>query len=244
MQRIGRVGELQFSLHVARSQKDGHGIGFALANLAYLTWRQGDHHQAREQYQESVGYIRASGDEMFTALVLGILGWTTLVDGDVALARRYKEESLAILRRLEAKEAIGLALLGLAHVALKEANGVGLHAILDESSSFLRETDSPGFSDWLTFVGLVQVARGQHTRGVRLLAAGESEGPRLGSLRLLLYEMPRDAVEAGLATARAALGEKSTDAVWVEGKALTLEQAAAYALDEEATSANLLRLSG
>lgn len=61
---------------------------------------------------------------MFTGLVLGLLGRYTLVDGDPLGARRYKEESLAILRSVEAREAVGLALLGLAHVAWQAADEV------------------------------------------------------------------------------------------------------------------------
>ena len=230
------------SLQVAQHLNDGHGIGFALANLAYLAWRQGNHREAREQYQQAVAFIRASGDAMFTALVLGLLSWSTLADGDVALARRYQEEGVAILRRLDAKEAVGLALLGLAQITRAEGDDVQLRTLVAESAPLLRETGSPGLSDWLSFVGLVEVERGKSARGVRLLSAGESEGPRIGSLRILLYEMPRDAVEAGLTTARAALGGKAVDAAWAEGKAMTLEQAVDYALEEEGTSENMLWL--
>jgi non-specific serine/threonine protein kinase len=217
------------SLETAQSLRDTHGIGFAWANLAYLPWRQGNLAEARRQYEESVAYIRASGDAMFTALVLGILGWCTLVDGDAELARRYKEESLAILRGLEAKEAVGLALLGLAHVARAQGDGTHLRDLLSESAPLLRETGSPGLSDWLTFVGQLAVEQGEYVRGVRLLAAGESEGPRLGSLRLLLYEMPRDLLDLSLATARSAIGERAAEIAWAEGKALQPEQAIASA---------------
>jgi predicted ATPase/transcriptional regulator with XRE-family HTH domain len=223
---------LDESFRLAQTLGDQHGIGFALANLAYLAWLQGDHRQARELFEEAVTHIRASGDALFTGLVLGTLGWYTMVDGDRDRARQFKEESLAILRSLEAKEAIGLALLGLACVAHQDGDGARLRALLEESGSLLRETGSPGLYDWLSFNGRLQVDRGEYAHGVRLLAAGESDGPRAGSLRALLYQMPRDEREACLAAARSALGEAAFHSAWAEGKTMPTDQAIAAALGE------------
>jgi hypothetical protein len=219
------------SLRVARALSDPRGVGSALANLAYLAWRDGERRQARVGYEDAVAHVRRSGDALFTGLILGLLGWSTLADGDLERARWQKEESLAILRGLAAKEAVGLALLGLAHVARREGDDTRLRALLDESAVLLRETASPGLSDWLSFAGQLRVERREYVRGVRLLAAGESDGPRVGSLRALLYLMPRDELETHMALARSALGEDAFAAAWAAGKALTPDEAVAAALD-------------
>ena len=221
------------SLRVAQANGNQHGVGFALANLAQLAWSQGKHAEALTLCEEAVEQTRASGDALFTGLLLGCLGWFKMIDGDLEGARRQKEESLDILRSLDAKEAAGLALLGLSHVARQLGDGVWMRSLLEESASLLRETGSPGLADWLCFVGQAQVEQGQCARGVRLLAAGESNGPRFGSLRFLLYQTPREAVDASLAAARSALDEASFAAAWREGRAMTLEQAEAYARGEE-----------
>jgi predicted ATPase/transcriptional regulator with XRE-family HTH domain len=232
------------SLRVAQTLGDQHGIGFALANLAYLAWWQGNHGQALELFEQAVAHIRASGDALFTGLVLGSLGWYTLLDGDRDRARRFKEESLDILRSLEAKEAVGLGLLGLAYVVRQDGDGARLRAVLEEGGSLLRETGSPGLYDWLSFVGQLHVARGEYARGVRFLAAGDSDGPRAGSLRALLYQMPRDEREACLATARSALGEAAFHAAWAEGKTMATDQAIAAALAEPETDPLVSASSG
>jgi len=184
---------LEESLRVAQTLGDQHGIGFALANLAYLAWCQGKYPDALELFEQAVTHIRASGDALITGLVLGALGWYTLLTGDLDRARRYKEESLAILRSLDATEAVGLGLLGLAHVVRAEGDGAQLRLLLAESRALLREAGSPGLADRLGFVGQVQIDRAEYARGVWLLAAsGESDGPRFGSLRALFYLMPRD----------------------------------------------------
>ena len=180
----------------------------------------------------AVAHIRASGDALFTGLVLGTLGWYALVDGDRDRARQFKEESLAILRRLEAKEAVGLALLGLACVARQDRDGVRIRALLEECGSLLHETGSPGLCDWFSFVGQLQIARGEYAEGVRLLAAGESDGPRAGSLRALLYQMPPEERQACLASAWSALGETAFHAAWAEGKTMATDQAVTAARAE------------
>ena len=218
------------SLLVARTRGDEHGIGFALANLAHLAWRQGKHPEAVQRCEEAVRHIRASGDAMFTGLVLALLGWYAMIDGDLEVARRHKEESLALLRSLDAKEAVGLALLGLAHVARQAGDDAWMRSLLEESASLLHKTGSPGLADWLTFAGRIQVERGEYLGGVRTLAASESEGPRFGSLRFLLYQTSRDAADASLATARSALGEAAFQAAWIEGKATPPHRAVATAL--------------
>jgi predicted ATPase/transcriptional regulator with XRE-family HTH domain len=228
---LSRVQELfDESLRVARAAEYEHGIGFSLANLAQLQWSQGKHQPAVEQCLESIEHVRASGDALFTGLLLGWAGWLAMVEGDLEAARRYKEESLAILRRLEAREAVGLALLGLAYVAHRIRDHPRLHSLLQESASLLRESGSPGLSDWFTFAGRLLVERGEYETGVQLLAAGECEGPRFGSLRFILYQPASDAVDASLAIARSALSDVPFRAAWNDGKAMTVPQAVAVGL--------------
>ena len=120
-------------LSVARTLGDQRLIGAALANLAYLAWWQGDRRAALEMFADAVAHTRAGGHVMFTALFLGALGWYTFVEGDSQAARGFKEEGLGILRGLGASEAVGLALLGLAHIARKDGDDARLHALVQES---------------------------------------------------------------------------------------------------------------
>jgi hypothetical protein len=62
------------------------------------------------------------------------------------------------------------------------------------------------------------------------LAVGESQGPRFGSLRYLLYEMPHDELAACLASVRSAIGEEAFNTAWNDGKTIGRGQALATAL--------------
>ena len=78
--------------------------------------------------------------------------------------------------------------------------------------------------------GMLEIARGAAARGVTLIAAcARGEGP-IGNVH-----MPDARVEAPdfLEQARQTLGEAGYAAAWAAGQAMTLEQAVAYALEED-----------
>jgi non-specific serine/threonine protein kinase len=86
-------------------------------------------------------------------------------------------------------------------------------------------------TDVIAMLGTCEIAAGAHARGVTLLgAASNDEGP-IGTV-----QMPDVRVEAPiyLERARAALGEIAYASAWAEGKAMTLDQALAYALLQDA----------
>ena len=82
--------------------------------------------------------------------------------------------------------------------------------------------------------GMLEVARGAPARGVTLLGAGAGAAGLLGTLH-----MPDVRAEAPgfLAQARVALGEAGYAAAWTAGRAMPLEQAVAYALEDAPTAA-------
>jgi non-specific serine/threonine protein kinase len=219
------------SLRIAERRQDVHGIAFTRANVAYLTWKRGDHARALLQFSDAIEDTRASGDALFAGLLLGLVGWYLFEKGDLAGARATKNESLAILRDLEATEAVGLALLGLAHIEREAGNAVQMWACLEESADLLKTTGSPGLGDWMLFVGGVHVDAGEYIPGIQLLtAAGGFEGPRYGSMRFLLYQIQRSEAEARLATARTAVGELAFATASAAGRAMPWHEAVARAL--------------
>jgi hypothetical protein len=72
------------------------------------------------------------------------------------------------------------------------------------------------------------VAQARSERGARLIGAAGALGEAMGAP---LPPAKRADYERSLVSARHALGEKAFASVWAEGRAMTQEQAVAYALE-------------
>jgi hypothetical protein len=60
--------------------------------------------------------------------------------------------------------------------------------------------------------------------------------------RGVIWSEERPSCERCMATARAALGEAAFAAAWAEGRAMPLDEAVAYALEEETPDENVLQV--
>jgi hypothetical protein len=72
----------------------------------------------------------------------------------------------------------------------------------------------------------------QVERGARLLGAVEG---MLQSMGVVLERLEREPYERSVQQARPKLGRAAFESAWQEGHAMTLEQAIAYALEEDDT---------
>jgi predicted ATPase/class 3 adenylate cyclase len=216
-------------------QEAGHPqeAGRSLAEQAVGEARLGNMVVARELLVKSVEIAREHGDQWGLTFALGQLGVITYHDSDFAAARRFREEAAAVARAIGDRHTLGLALAGLALVARSQEN-------YDESEKLFHETllvSSELKDQWVmprALGGLAGAAvlAGNYERAARLFGttaamrdvSGTGEAAR--SFRVV-YE--RDEAEA-----RAALGEEAFAAAWATGRAMSLEQAIAFALGEPA----------
>ena len=79
----------------------------------------------------------------------------------------------------------------------------------------------------LDCLGIVAGDAGNHRSAARLFGAAEAARQRMGMVRFRVLEADD---EARVAALRDALGQNDFDAAWSEGAALSIEEAAAYAL--------------
>jgi hypothetical protein len=84
--------------------------------------------------------------------------------------------------------------------------------------------------DGIELSAYLALALGTMGRAARLRGAAETRR-EASSVPLSPTEQATDEID--IATIRAALGEAAFEAAWAEGRAMTLEQAVAYALDEQ-----------
>jgi len=169
------------------------------------------------------------GDERGVALGLSILGEIANYGGDYTLAHSLAEESLVIRRALGDKWAVGSTLNNMAAAAFNQGDCGAAYSLYRESLAIWRELgDRWRIAQVLDgFAGLA-AAQSQLERSVRLAGAAAVlretlSAPLPGPLRTVL--------DRWLEPARIALSREAYDDAWMQGRAMTVDQAIAYALE-------------
>ncbi len=103
-------------------------------------------------------------------------------------------------------------------------------ACFSESLKLFQEWESmSGIGACLAGLARVANSHGQALRAARLLGAVEAICGAIGGIFVPIYAAEYDRTEAAT---RAALDEQAFAAAWGEGRAMTLEQVIAYALED------------
>jgi non-specific serine/threonine protein kinase len=208
------------------------GTASVLCALGIAALQDGDVARAAALCGESLEVSRAEGDPYAVARALLSLGQIAANQGDYARAQALFEECLALNQQAGDKSHSAIALLNLGHVAREQGEfararqlyreGLALSQALDEKLRIGRE---------LVAVATVEAAQGKPERAARLMGAAAALRDALGAG---LYPIDRPATERTTELARVALGEEAFAAAYAAGRALSLEEAIAEALEETA----------
>lgn len=244
---LGRILWLQGAYEAARAQAE---TGLTLANqvgeqqtvaralnlLGNLTAIEGNLAEARALYEQSLKLRRASGERSGIAGPLNNLGVLAFRLSDYPAAHTLLTESLTLLEALGDRVNSLFPLLNLGHVLA--AQGEGAQAC-QHYAQVLQRGQALGFRVMLPYalVGLAAEAGGRLQQGnvaaaqraARLIGATES---LLGQLEVALDGAEQAMYERTLANLRSLLPPDALESELVEGRAMTLERALAYALEE------------
>ena len=225
---------LEEGLRLSQKTRDALAQAIGLMLLGLVDVAEGNAQRSRERFEESLRFFRISGEsgKWGEAHTLAYLGLAPLLNGEPESARCCFEEGLAAARGAGDRVAAHQALYKLGLLALTERD-------LDRANEYFREglsladevrdiINAPYFVK-----GLGQVAglRGQAAFAVRLLGAAETALRATGSApyRYIPDQVLQDRI---FAAAQDTLGEAAFEEGWRLGRAMTLEQAADYALEE------------
>ena len=172
-------------------------------------------------------------DRRTVAQLLTLEGRVALARGDLERSVALFEETLALYRG--AKDALGIVmcLTNIGLVTLAQGNHERSLALLREALCLARELDHKTFIQYC-IIGLASVAASQPrpARAARLWGAAEGMSETYGAQ---LSHAGRAAIdyEGRLDLARSQLDEAAWTVAWAEGRAMPLEQAIEYALEQE-----------
>ncbi len=218
------------ALTFGRDMGDQNTIAGRRYDLARVSWARGDYEQAAKLYEGSLHIVQKLCNQGAVAGTLYDLGSVAWVQGNLDLAVKYYEESLAIGREIGSPYTIAGALNGLGKVAYARGDFERARSFYRESLTILQSTKNRWNIAYSleAFIAL-EVAQHEMMRAARLFGATETF---FTHLRFLLSPFERDHHEQDATTTRDALGDEISAACWAEGRAMTIEQAVEYALQE------------
>jgi tetratricopeptide (TPR) repeat protein len=214
-------------------------LGYGRHVLAIVAMRQGEYERANQLFEEDLIRPRRTGNRVHMGWNLAFLAHIALRQGDVERAVQLGEESLALLRAVGRKTGVAEALGLLGTVARRQGNHPRARALLVERVAVLRELgEQGGIAEWKVKTGIAECfeelgeaarMRDQLERGALLFGAAAAlrEGANAPAYAAIWAE-----IEQGTAAVRTALGEEAFAAAWAEGRAMGLEEAVRYALEE------------
>jgi len=219
-------------LSIGRELGDPWNTATALRNLGLLENIRGNYPEARTLLEQSLLIWREMGPEGKTGSA-----WTLIFLGDVALnhyeaewARSLYEETITILKEPGDINFLAYSIRRLAQLAWREGNYQKAIALCKKSLNLNQEVGDPrGVMACLAGFADIAVAQGKFERGARLMAAVETQ---LSAVGIRLLHIDQIEYERNLALLRAKLEEKILDKFWAKGKAMSLDEVIAFALQE------------
>jgi predicted ATPase/class 3 adenylate cyclase len=214
------------ALDISRHLDDEAGAAEGTYNLAFAYGLDATRTRSRDLFRQSREMFERQGNRRGTADALWAVAMLARLDGDFETARRQAEESVRIHRMLG--DAFGLvdSLGELGRAALELGD-------LDVArASFLETLDAlapigyrTAVAITLDYVAALENRLGRPVRALRLAGAAEALKEAAGG------QVPPEfaALSDPRRAARPALNEEDIAAAWEEGRAMTFEEAVAYA---------------
>jgi predicted ATPase len=217
------------SLQLARAQGDPGRIASALSNLGAVALAGGDGKRARPLLEEAVALSRELDEKPVAARAINNLGDLALTVGEYARAETLFQESLELLRELGDTSNVARSLFNLGAAVLQLGRHREALSHFRESIALSREMEDKEDLAWcLEGFAALAAAEENPERAARLLGAADALLDAMGGE---FKPFERRLHEETVAATRSRLAPHSFDAMRAEGKSLSLEQAAEYALE-------------
>lgn len=222
------TAQMEECVEIRRDLGDPSRLGGSLRYLAIIRLDRGDTAAARSLLDESLALQREAGNEGELATVLSNVGILAIHDEEWDYAASLYQQSLDLFARAGDTLGMARAMLNLSDVRLQSRDLDDARSLLEQS---LKMFEQLGMRWDIAYVienlGGVAAYDGRPDDAARLIGAADRAREELGTP---LPEGEKVAYNRYLAAAKEALGPEGFVAAWHEGRSMTLEQAADYAL--------------
>jgi non-specific serine/threonine protein kinase len=216
------------SLSVFRDLGQKPDIALVLSGLGLTVLYLGEHERAASLCEESLALSRELGDRRAIASWLANLAIVTVARGDTERASELCEESLAIRKALGYKGGCAHTLAILGRIAVQRGDYEQARMCYRESLALRQETgEKEGIATVLEGLAAVAGMQEQPVRAARLCGSAEALRTLLGAP---LTPIDRLYYQRTVARVKAKLPEPAFLQAWTEGRAMTLEEGIAEAV--------------
>jgi non-specific serine/threonine protein kinase len=221
----------QEALALDRESRDEEGTAQSMLLLADIAAYSDDLDSAARLWTESADFSRRRGQRLELAIALYNLAHVARLQEQPVLAEAFFEESHANFREAEDVQGQAGTFMGLAQIASERGDlerAESLLAVATELFASIRFV--AGLLDSLELHATRFERQGQPEAAARLWSARSTLGQELG--READHPLELAAHDEVVARVRAALGDEAFERAWELGRAMTLEQAVTFALEQ------------
>lgn len=203
----------------------------ALFNLAMTRGVTGEPETAMSLLQQSLGMARELGDRRGEAWALWGLAAGSMFGGQLEASQKYGDESFRLFEELGTDTwGLGNALAGQAGLAAMRGDPQKARdRVLRSIDVWEDQGNALVIASQLRFLAIAANGAGHPERAVRLAAVAEALREKVGGKvpdAFFPFDDPRE-------TAAKVLDAETVERAWAEGSAMSLEEALAYAREED-----------
>lgn len=215
------------ALQLYRSVGKEMGITWSLLNLGWALLALGEPEQATAHLKESLTRSREEGHWWGTPFALSYLGWAAYWNEEYQRAIGLQEEALAWFRQVRYRWGVAWTHIALGYMLQAQSVDQRAADCLREGLQLSQALGARGLvAEGLEGMAWLAVSLGESARAAQLGGAAEALRATQGAA---LHPVLLPGHERALRKVRSSLGAATCAAVWVEGKALLLEEAIALA---------------
>jgi predicted ATPase/class 3 adenylate cyclase len=218
------------ALSLSRQLDTKAGIAEVLNDLAYIALSQGEYARASPLLEESLALFREIGGTSGISTALNYQGQVAYGLGNYARAAALYAESLALRRKLGYRRGSVAMIAALAEATLAQGDVARAHALSAECLNLALDLNyQQGIAWGISELASTAAVMGRFERAARLWGAEEALRE---AAALPIWPDVQPIYDRAVAAARAQCGEAVFAAAWAAGRAMPLEQAIAYALED------------
>jgi predicted ATPase len=226
------IAYMKQCIAMARELGDYARLAFGLHTLGLAALNEPDLETAQSSFEEAMPIFQAAGDKLMVSGLRTHLGTVALIKGDLDAAEASMSQALVLAREVGDNVSTYFALYNLAQVALSREDFAAAGPLLAEGLALAGAVqDQTNLAYYLEGWAIVLGDRGEAERSARLIGASLHLREEAAVATYNYLTPSRPLYERTVAKVRSELGEARFDEAQLVGRAMTLRQAVAYALE-------------